>query len=101
MGTQHHYLPAEDPYPPRRIQRTSTWDNSHGDHHTMGEFEIAMGILQVDLMMTRIPRLYIAIKCVISPLNVFGPTGSPANTMQSQAPSTVSVRFRSTIMRYL
>ena len=70
MGTQHHYLPVEDPYPPRRIQSTSKWDNSHGDHHTMGEFELAMGILQVDLMMPRIPRLYIAIKCVISPLNV-------------------------------
>ena len=98
LVTQHHYLPVEDPDPPRRIQRTSKWDNNHGDH-TMGG--LAMGALQVDLMVPRTQQLSLAIKGVTAPLHCGGPTGIPSNTMQSQAPSYMSVRFSFAITTYL
>ena len=98
LVTQHHYLPVDDPDPPRRIQRTSKWDNHHGDHTIWG---LAMGALQVDLMVPGIQQLYLAIKGVTAPLQCGGPTGIPSNTMQSQAPAYMSVRFSFAITTYL
>ena len=98
MVTQHHYLSVEDPDPPRRIQRTSKGDNHNGDHTVGG---LAMGVLQVALIMPRSQQLSIDIKGATAPLHCGGPTGIPSNTMQSQAPSCMSVRFSFAITKYL